>query len=405
MAPEAFSDSYDWRARAQTRMTPNYAPMDFLLSRGEGSFVWDEHGKRYLDFSSGIGVSALGHGHPAVMAAINEQLGRFSHTSNQYFHRGYLDLSERLSQLCFGERFFLSNSGSEAMEAALKLARRHHFLTGETQRQRFVATHGSFHGRTMGAVSITGQPKYQEGFGQMLQDVSFVPFGDLAAAEEAVAKPDVAAFVVEPVQGNSGVYPASPAYLQGLRKACDHHGVLLIFDEIQTGIARTGAWFSYQHSDISPDLMTLAKALGGGLPLGAMVATEAVGQSMTLGCHGSTFGGNPVACAAGLATLDTLDRDGIKDAVGTKGDRFVAALQQNLQIHPEFVALRHQGLMIGLELKGPAKALRDACQAAGLLGTLAGNHVLRLLPPLNASDAELDEAVSLLTQAMENYAP
>ncbi len=286
------------------------------------------------------------------------------------------------------------------MEAGLKLARRYHFLRGDESRQRFVSTHGSFHGRTMGSVSITGQSKYHEGFGSMVDAVSMVDFGDLDATEKALSTKDVAAFIVEPVQGNSGVRPAPLGYLSGLRELCDRYGTLLIFDEIQTGVGRTGKWFAHQHSPITPDIMALAKALGGGIPLGAMVATEEVGQSLTLGCHGTTFGGNPVACAAGLATMDILQQDGIVDDVGAKGARFMEALRVALGDHEDVVEIRGQGLMIGIEVKSSGKQFRDRCQKAGLLGTSAGPNVLRLLPPLNITEAQLDEAVKIIAQSL-----
>lgn len=385
-------------ATARRVMTPNYAPGSFILQRGEGSWAWDAEGKRYLDFSSGIGVNALGHAHPEVVEAITQQAARLCHTSNQFHHAGYIQLCQRLTELSFGEQVFLTNSGTEAMEAALKLSRRYFFRRGE-ERPRFIATHGSFHGRTLGAVSVTGQPTYHEGFGPLLQSVTFVPYGDVDALREAL-DPTVAAVILEPIQGNSGVRPAPEGYLPQVAAACASTGTLLIFDEIQTGVARTGRWFSHQHHGVTPQLMTCAKALGGGLPLGALVTTAEVGSAFTLGSHGSTFGGNPVACAAGLATLHIIERDGLVERAQQLGELFLGRLREVAARHPAITEVRGRGLMIGVELKVAAKEARARCTQEGLLVTAAGEKVLRLLPPLNTNQEEIEQAVAMLERAI-----
>lgn len=381
---------------AKAHATPSYAPPPFVVSHGEGCRLFDLDGNRYLDFASGIGVTAVGHAHPRVVAAISEQASKVCHTSGMLLHEGYASVCRRITEISFADRVFLGNSGAEAVEAAMKLARRYFFDRGEA-RTGFVATHNSFHGRTYGAISLTGQPKYQTGLAPLLPDVSHVPYGDLEAMKGA-AGATTAAVIVEPIQGNAGVRLAPDGYLAGLRDICDAAGCLLIFDEVQTGIGRTGKWFAYEHEGVAPDVMTLAKGLGGGLPLGAMATTEQLGQTFQVGVHASTFGGNPVACAAGLATLDVI-RD---DDLLANATRMGALLVESVQAldHPSIREVRGRGLMIGIELDRPAGPLKAACLERGLLTNLAGEKVLRLLPPLIIGELEADEAVSVIQASL-----
>jgi acetylornithine/succinyldiaminopimelate/putrescine aminotransferase len=360
-------------------VTPNYAPA-ITATHGAGALLWDAAGKRYLDFATGIGVNALGHCHPRVVAAIVAQAQRLAHTSNLVGHRGYTDLCARLCELTFGEQVFLQNSGTEAVEAALKLARR------ATGKPRFVATHGAFHGRTLGALSVTGQASYREGFGPFLDEVTFVPFNDSTLS----LGPDVAAFVVEPIQGNGGVVLPEPGYLRAVRAACDRSGALLIVDEVQTGLGRTGSWFAYEQEGVVPDILALAKALGGGLPLGALVTRADVGRAFAAGSHGTTFGGNAIACAAGLATLDVLRDEGLPERARVLGGEFLR----------RFPRARGRGLMLGLDTPGRAKTLLQACRERGLLVTACGNDVIRLLPPLNIPNDLFAEGMAILGEVL-----
>ncbi len=385
-------------ALAAAHMTPNYQPPAMVLARGRGSHVWDLAGREYLDFASGIGVNALGHAHPEVVAALSEQAGRLIHTSNLYHHAPYIELCARLGKLAFGPRVFLANSGAEAVEAALKLARLYFHARGEP-RPGFVATANAFHGRTFGALSVTGQASLHTGFGPLVSDVRHVPFADVAAMENAVGR-GTAAVIVEPIQGNAGVNIPPPGYLKAVRALCTRHGALLIFDEVQTGIGRTGRWFAHQHEDVTPDLMTLAKAVGGGLPLGALVASEEVAQALKPGTHASTFGGNPVACAAGLATLAVIERDRLVERAAALGEHLLAALSSLAGRSPAVRAVRGRGLMVGVELDRPAKPVLAQCRERGLLATAAGDHVVRLLPPLIVTPSEVEAAVEILAASL-----
>jgi predicted acetylornithine/succinylornithine family transaminase len=381
---------------ANAHATPSYAPPPFVVSHGEGCRLFDLDGNRYLDFASGIGVTAVGHAHPRVVAAVASQAGKICHTSGMLLHAGYAAVCRRITDISFAPRVFLGNSGAEAGEAAMKLARRYFYDQGE-MRTGFVATHGSFHGRTYGALTLTGQPKYQTGLAPLLPDVSHVPYGDLDAMKKAVGA-STAAVIVEPIQGNAGVRVAPDGYLAGLSDICNAAGCLLVFDEVQTGIGRTGKWFAYEHDGVAPDIMTLAKGLGGGLPLGAMATTEELGQTFQVGVHASTFGGNPVACAAGLATLDIIRDDGLLENADRIGETLVSALRA--LGHPSIHEIRSRGLMIGIELDRPAGPLKKACLERGLLANLAGDSVLRLLPPLIIGEPEVDEAVGIIEAAL-----
>jgi acetylornithine/N-succinyldiaminopimelate aminotransferase len=383
---------------AKEHMTKNYNPAPFILERGEGVWAWDQDGNKYLDFTSGIAVNSLGHGHPKVVEAIREQASRLSHVSNMFHHKGYIDMCQRLCDHSFGDHVFLCNSGAEAVEAAIKMARLYFHSKGEN-RPQMVATHGGFHGRTIGALSLTANPKYKVGFEPLMPDVAHVPFNDLEAARKAISS-ETAAFIVEPIQGNSGVAVADAGYLSELRKICDQTGTLLIVDEIQTAGGRTGKWFDHQHEDMVPDIMPLAKAIGGGMPLGALVMSKAVSEPLKIGGHGSTYGGNPVACAAGLATWDVVQEEGLMEHSVKLGAQFLEMLE-GLKSKTELVhSVRGRGLMIGLELTCEARPVFEKARNAGLLVTLAGTHVLRILPPMIATESDCAHATSLLEQVL-----
>lgn len=383
---------------AKRHLVPSYQAPPFIADHGKGAQLWDMAGRRYLDFAGGMGVNALGHAHPDVVAAITKQAAALCHTSNAYFHAPHIALSEKLAQLSFGQRVFLCNSGTEAIEAALKLARRFFFDKG-APRPRFVATLNGFHGRTMGALSVTGQETYRKGFAPLVESVEFVPYNDSAPAVQAITK-DTAAFIMELVQGNGGVVLPPPGYLRAVHAACQAQGALLIVDEIQTGIGRTGKWFAYEHEGVVPDIMCLAKALGGGLPLGAMVTTDALGQVFQPGVHGTTFGGNAVACAAGLATMHVIERDNLLAHATKMGALYMEMLRTLQKRHKRIVEVRGRGLLIGIQLSEPVKPAQAVCREKGLLTTAAGPNVIRLFPPLNVTHGELEESISLLDAAL-----
>ncbi|MEE2961421.1 MAG: aspartate aminotransferase family protein [Myxococcota bacterium] len=379
-------------------MTPNYAPAPFILTHGEGTKVWDMGGKEYLDFTSGIAVNSLGHAHPRVVEAIREQTGRLSHVSNMFHHEGYLKLCKKLCELSFGEMVFLCNSGAEATEASIKLARKFFHRRGEN-RPKLIAFEGGFHGRTYGALSLTQSPKAREGFGPFLPDITHVSYDDLEAVSRAIDQ-ETAAVFIEPIQGNTGVRVPTPGFFKGLEELCRKSGVLLVADEIQTGCGRTGRWFGYQHEDVTPDIMPLAKAMGGGLPLGAVVTSKPIGEALALGIHGSTFGGNPLACASGLTTLEVIEDENLIRRAEMAGRAFINELRE-IQKSTEIIsAVRGRGLMIGLELTTKAKPILVACRESGLLITVAGPKVLRILPPLTTSDLEFTKALEILKKVV-----
>lgn len=385
---------------ARAHMTKNYNPAPFVLERGQGVWAWDADDKKYLDFTSGIAVNSLGHAHPAVVDAICEQASRLSHTSNMFHHKGYIEMCQTLCENSFGHEVFLCNSGAEAVEAAIKMVRLYFHSRGEN-RPEMVATHGGFHGRTLGALSLTANPAYREGFEPLMPGVTRVPFDDLDAAAEAIG-PKTAAFVVEPIQGNSGVAIAHEGYLLGLRKLCDAAGALLVVDEIQTAGGRTGKWFDHQHEDMQPDLMPLAKAIGGGMPLGALVMSKAMCEPLKIGGHGSTYGGNPVACAAGLATWRVVEQEKLVEKSAALGLEFLNMLQALESRVESIAAVRGRGLMIGVELRGQARPVFEKARSLGLLITLAGANVLRILPPLITTRAHCEQAVGILEQALKS---
>ena len=359
-----------------TALMGTYGAPPLTLVRGAGARVWDDAGHEYVDLVAGIAVCAVGHAHPRVVAAVAEQLGTLGHVSNLYRTLPAEALAHRISDLAGGgARVFFCNSGAEANEAALKLARK------ATGRAGFVAAHGSFHGRTMGALAVTGQPAKRAAFGPLPGPVTFVEWG---GALDAVTT-ETAALILEPIQGENGVVPAPPGWLAAARRRCDETGALLVLDEVQTGVGRTGTWFAWQAAGVRPDVMTLAKGLGGGLPIGACVGFGAAGDVLAPGDHGSTFGGNPVVCAAALATLDVIEEGGLLDRAKALGERLTDAAA------PYVAAVRGDGLLRGLVLHEPvAKAAEARARERGFLVNAVGDGVLRVAPPLVVSEADLD---------------
>ena len=377
-------------------LLPTYSRTDIAFVRGEGAWLFDEHGKRYLDFGAGIAVNAFGHANPKLVAALTEQAGKLWHTSNLYRVPGQEKLAQKLVAHSFADTVFFTNSGAEAMELAFKMARRHHFVNGHPERFQIISFEGAFHGRTLAGIAAGGNEKYLEGFGPKVQGFDQVPLGDLTALNNAIG-PQTAALVIEPLQGEGGVRPVPPDFLRALRKICDSHGILLIFDEIQTGIGRTGKLFAYEWLGITPDIMAIAKAIGGGFPLGALLATAEAARGMTPGTHGTTYGGNPLAMAVGNAALDMVLSPGFLEHVVKVGNYFSQQLGALVAEHPAiFEAVRGQGLMLGLKMKIPNGDFIKAARDAGLIVLPAGDNVVRLLPPLTISEAEIREGVQLM---------
>jgi acetylornithine/N-succinyldiaminopimelate aminotransferase len=383
---------------------PNYRQPAFVFVRGEGALLFDASGKRYLDLYAGIAVSTLGHAHPKLTAAIAAQAGKLLHVSNYFFNEPNVRLAEKLCRLTGMDRAFFCNSGTEAIEATLKLARRHFYASGQPERQRIVAFRNSFHGRTLGALAATGQDKYKDGFGP-LPGVTHVPFGDSAAVRAALG-PDVAGILVEPVQGEGGVLPAPPGFLRELRALADSHGALLLADEVQTGVGRTGKFLAFQHDGVEPDVVALAKALGGGVPIGAMLCKQFLQEALPPGSHGSTFGGNPLASAAALAVLDVLENDGLLKQVHERGQELSQLLARAAGKFPKLVeCARGRGLLQALVLRDgvDARKVLGAVQESGVLLTIAGGQALRFSPPLIVSRAELEEGVNILERTLAQY--
>ena len=389
----------------QTYLYPNYRQPPIVFVRGEGSQLFDASGKRYLDLYAGIAVSTLGHGHPKLSAAIAAQAAKLLHVSNYFYNEPNVRLAEKLCRLTGMDRAFFCNSGTEAIEATLKLARRHFYARGQTERQRIIAFRNSFHGRTLGALAATGQDKYKDGFGP-LPGVTHDAFGDLEAVRSAMG-PDVAGILVEPVQGEGGVLPAPPGFLRELRALADSHGALLLADEVQTGIGRTGSFLAMQQEGVQADAVALAKALGGGVPIGAMVCKKFLEEALPPGSHGSTFGGNPLASAAALAVLSVLENDGLLEHVKQRGEELSALLAKTATKFPKLVlCARGRGLLQALVLREgvDARKVLSAVQESGVLLTIAGGQALRFSPPLIITQAELEEGVALLERALSTYA-
>ena len=386
---------FDERAVMRT-----YARQPLTIVRGAGMYVYDEAGRAYLDFTSGIAVCALGHCHPALVAAVTEQVQTLWHMSNLYLTAPQAELAARLTEASGFDRVFFANSGAEANEAAIKLARRHAKVKYGAHKGEILTFANSFHGRTIATVTATAQPKYQEGFGPLPSGFRYVEELSLPAVAAALS-PKTCAVMIEPIQGEGGVLPVPAPFLQELRAFCDRSGLLLIFDEVQTGAGRTGAWLAWQRLGVKPDIATMAKALAGGLPMGAMLATEEVSAAFAPGAHGSTFGGNPVAARAALAVLDVVLAPGFLEGVKRRGVQLHTALCSLAARTDRIVDIRGMGLMWGVELAGmKAAEAVERCRERGLLALTAGVNTLRLLPPLIASAADVEKAVAILTDAL-----
>ena len=387
-----------------SHLLPTYARVDLAFERGEGAWLLATNGERYLDFTSGVAVNALGHAHPRLIAAISEQAQKLIHVSNLYRIPEAERLAARLCQASFADFVFFANSGAEAMEGAIKTARKYHSANGKPERFRIVTFEGAFHGRTLATLAAGGQKKYLEGFGPVVDGFDQVPFGDLDAVRAAIG-PATAAILIEPIMGEGGVRVVAPEFLRELRRLCDQHGLLLVFDEVQTGMGRTGELFAYQRTGVIPDIMALAKALGGGFPLGACLATAEAAKGMTAGTHGSTFGGNPLAMAAGNAVLDVMLADGFFDRV----KRLSLLLKQKLagikDRYPSVIAeVRGEGLLLGLRAVVPSGDLVDELRAQKMITVAAGDNVVRLLPPLIVTEEEIADAVQRIERACERLA-
>ena len=390
-----------------TPLMPVYPRCDVRPVRGEGCYLIGERGERYLDFASGIAVNLLGHGHPRLVKAIADQAATLMHVSNLYGMPLGEKFAQKLVDTTFADTVFFTNSGAEAVECAIKTARRYHYVNGQAHRHKIISFDNAFHGRTLGTISATSQPKMRDGFEPLLPGFAVVPFNDLEAALAQIDD-NTAGFLLEPVQGEGGVTPATKAFLVGLRKACDEHGLLLILDEVQCGYARTGTFFAHEQYGITPDIMSVAKGIGAGFPLGACLATEEAAKGMVFGTHGTNYCGNPLAMAAGLAVLEEVMADGFMDHVKAIGARLRAALEQLIPNHDGlFQDVRGMGLMLGVKLNDSVEArgfvahLRDN---HGLLTVSAGQNVVRILPPLVIDESHIAECVEKLSAGARSYA-
>ena len=383
-------------------MVPNYSPMGTVPVHGSGSRIWDQNGKEYIDLSGGIAVNALGHCHPILVKALVEQAQKLWHVSNVYTNEPALRLASELTQRTFADRVFFANSGAEANEAAFKLARRFGINTGGDAKYEIIAANDSFHGRSLFTVSVAGQRKYSEGFGPAIGGIRHVTFNDEVELEAAVSNA-TCAVVLEPILGESGVLPATLSYLQRARELCDKYGALLIFDEVQTGMGRLGSLFAYEHYGVVPDVMTIAKAIGGGFPLAAMLATDDAARHLSVGTHGSTFGGNPLACAVGEAALHYISQPDVLQGVTSRHTYLVSALCELGKRHGLFEGVRGIGLLLGCVLtepwKGRARELVEMFLSHGVMVLQAGPDVIRLAPSLVIEQGELDEGLARLEAA------
>lgn len=392
MAPAPVSAS-------QSVLVPTYARAPVAFERGEGPWAITADGTRYLDFGAGIAVNALGHAHPHLVKTLTEQAGKIWHTSNLYGAPDGERLARRLCEATFAERVFFTNSGAEANECAIKMARKYHAAKGHPERYRIITFEGAFHGRTLATIAAGGQQKYIDGFGPKVDGFDQVPFDDEKALRAAIT-PETAALMIEPIQGEGGLRSVPARFLKLLRDLCDEHGLMLIFDEIQTGVGRTGKFFAHEMYGVSPDIMSIAKGIGGGFPMGACLATEEAASGMTLGTHGTTFGGNPLAMAVGNAVLDVVLAPGFIENVGQIALRLKQSLAELKDKHPDVIAeIRGEGLMLGLKLHTLNTDFVNEARAHGLLVVGAGDNVVRLLPPLIISEADVAEAVSRLDKA------
>jgi acetylornithine/N-succinyldiaminopimelate aminotransferase len=382
-----------------SHLLPTYARVNLAFERGEGVWLIATSGDRYLDFTSGVAVNALGHSHPQLIAALTEQAHKVWHVSNLYEIPEAERVAERLCEASFAEVVFFCNSGAEAMECAIKMARKYQSANGAPERYRIVTFEGAFHGRTLATLAAGGQKKYLDGFGPVVEGFDQVPFADIEATKRAIT-PETAAILIEPIMGEGGVRVVEPSFLRALRELCDKHHLLLVFDEVQTGMGRTGELFAYQRVGVEPDIMALAKALGGGFPVGACLATREAAKGMTAGTHGSTFGGNPLAMSAANAVLDVMLEPGFLDRVRRTALVFKQRLAEIKDHHPSVIAeVRGEGLLIGLRALVPASELVDALRDEKMIAVSAGDNVVRLLPPLIVSEQEIAEGILRLDRA------
>ena len=380
-------------------LLPTYARTDLAFERGEGVWLTSTTGERYLDFGSGVAVNALGHAHPALVNAVTEQAQKVWHVSNIYRIPEGERLAARLCAATFADMVFFCNSGAEALEAAIKMARKYHAASGHPERFRIITFEGAFHGRTLATLAAGGNKKYLDGFGPVVEGFDQLTAGDLAAVRKAIV-PETAAILIEPIQGEGGVRVIPPHFLRGLRQLCDEHGLLLVFDEVQTGMGRTGDLFAYQHLGLTPDILSTAKGIGGGFPLGACLATAEAARGMTVGTHGSTFGGNPLAMAVGHAVLDVVLAPGFLETVRRNSILMRQRLAEIKDRYADVIAeVRGEGLLLGLRAVVPNNELVDALRAEKLLTIAAGDNVVRLLPPLIVSEAEIAEALDRIDRA------
>lgn len=384
-------------------MVPVFAPANFILVRGEGSRVWDQQGKEYIDFAGGIAVNALGHAHPVAIQALTEQAQKLWHIGNGYTNEPVLRLAKQLTDSTFADKVFFANSGAEANEAALKLARKYGNDSGVEGKNQIVAFNNAFHGRTLFTVTAGGQPKYSQDFAPLPEGIQHVAYNDLNAAA-AMINDKTCAVIVEPIQGEGGVLPADAEFLKDLRELCDRHNALLIFDEVQTGVGRTGALYAYMNTDVVPDILTTAKALGGGFPIGAMLTTDALAKVLTVGSHGTTYGGNPLACAVANAVFDFINTPEVLEGVKARHQQFVAGIEAINAKYPVFSQVRGEGLLIGCVLKdeyaGQAKQVTNLAAEEGLLALVAGTDVVRFTPSLIIPEADIIEGLQRFERAV-----
>ena len=381
-----------------------YGRINITFERGEGSWLVATNGDRYIDFGSGIAVNALGHAHPRLVSALTEQAGKLWHTSNLYRIGPQERLAELLVENTFADKVFFCNSGAEACEGLIKLARRYHHAKGNPERHRIITFEGSFHGRTLATIAAANNPKHLDGFGPVMPGFDNVAFGDHDAARAAVG-PETAAIMIEPIMGEGGIRVVPNVCMQGLRELCDEHGLLLLIDEVQTGVGRSGNLFMHEQAGIKPDAMAIAKGIGGGFPLGAFLATEDAAQGLVPGTHGSTFGGNPLACAVGTAVLETVLEDGFLDSVKAKALRLKQELARLQDEHPDVIEeVRGNGLLMGLKLKPALGDVVNACFEEKVLAVVAGDNVMRIIPPLNISDEDLVEGIDRIARGLKRLA-
>ncbi|PHM58009.1 aspartate aminotransferase family protein [Xenorhabdus hominickii] len=387
-------------------MLPIYAPASFIPVRGQGSRVWDQQGNEYIDFAGGIAVLALGHCHPALVDVLKQQGEKLWHVSNIFTNEPALILAQKLIDATFAQKVFFANSGAEANEAAFKLARRHAITRHHTNKTKIIAFHQAFHGRTFFTVSVGGQQKYADGFGPKPADIIHVPFNDLNAVREVMDE-HTCAVVLEPIQGEGGVTPATLEFLRGVRELCDHYQALLIFDEVQSGMGRTGKLYAYQHYGVQPDILTTAKALGGGFPISAMLTTEAIATAMEIGAHGTTYGGNPLACSVGCAALDIINTAEVLTGVEKRHDMIIQALEKMNQKYHIFDEVRGKGLLIGAVLKaeyqGKAGDILQQAAEQGVMLLSAGGGILRFTPSLIIPEDDIAEGMTRLDKAIARW--